>query len=249
MQPGPALHFDHVTVAFGSVVALRDISLDLVGPTSVALVGPNGSGKTTLLRLAAGLVSPSEGVADMTGPAAFVTQQHAHRPWMPLTAREIVEMGRYGDRGLMRRLRRADHDAIAEAVDRSEVADILGRQFGDLSGGQQQRVLVARALTQQSSMLLLDEPITGLDLASQERILEIVDDEVARGTLVLLSTHHLDEAHRCDRAMLLDTRVIADGPPQEVLVAENLREAYGSRVITADAGKALLLDDHGHDHP
>ena len=155
----------------------------------------------------------------------------------PLSVDEVLRMGRYAARGLVGRLRRDDHDAIDAAATRLEVDELRHRSFGDLSGGQRQRVLVAQALASQPGLLLLDEPITGLDLPSQARILEVVHDEVTRGGTVVLSTHHLGEARRTDRVMLLAGCVVADGPPATVLQREHLAEA------AAEASALIELAD------
>jgi ABC-type cobalamin/Fe3+-siderophores transport system ATPase subunit len=156
-------------------------------------------------------------------------------------------MGRYQRRGLLGRLRRDDRECIDWAADQLEVAGLRRRSFGDLSGGQQQRVLVAQALASRPDLLLLDEPITGLDLPSQLRILEVIARHAANGGTVVFSTHHLVEARRADRVMLLAGCVLADGPPDEVLVPTLLAEAFGGRLIRDD-GTSIVVDDHGHDH-
>lgn len=240
-----------VSVSFGQHLALDNLSFELTTGSSVALVGPNGSGKTTLLNLLAGLASPTSGTIESAPSAAYVLQHGAHSGWLPLTVDEVLAMSRFGHRGLWRRLRSVDRAAIHNAADRLEVGDLRRRQFGDLSGGQQQRVLVAHAIAQEADLLLLDEPITGLDMASQDRILEVVEDEVRNGRTVALSTHHLDEARHCDRAMLLSTKLIALDHPDVVLTEEHLRAAYGSRLLgTHDhhdhPTDLLLIDDHGH---
>ena len=184
------------SVRFGDVLALAPTDLTVRASTSMALVGANGSGKSTLLKLLAGLISPSEGRverADGVG-VAFVAQQHGHHRWLPLMVDEVLRMGTYRGRPLVQRIRsdqRAEIDAIA---DRLEVGDLRRRAFGELSGGQRQRVLVAQALIGSPRLLLLDEPITGLDLASQQRILTVIGEEVAGGSAVVYSTHHLEEA-------------------------------------------------------
>jgi zinc/manganese transport system ATP-binding protein len=245
----PIVEATDACVHYGSVVALAPSSLTIESGTSTALVGPNGSGKSTLLGLLAGLVRPTAGtVAQAPGVrVAFVgQQQHQHR-WMPLSVEDVLRMGRYAERGLLRRLRPSDHTAIAASARRLDVADLRHRPFGELSGGQRQRVLVAQALAASPGLLLLDEPITGLDLASQERILEIIASEAAAGTAVVISTHHLGEARRTDRVVLLAGCVIADGAPGEVLRPELLSEAFGNRLITSGAA-ALVVDEHGHAH-
>lgn len=249
-DPAPAnrmIEVRDVTVRFGPRVALDAGSLRFGAGTSVALVGPNGSGKTTLLRLLAGLADPTTGsVGRAAGThVAYVAQhQHQHR-WMPLTVDEVLRMSRYGRRGLLGPLRRDDKEAIAVAAGRLDVTDLRHRRFGELSGGQRQRVLVASALATRADAVLLDEPITGLDLPSQHRILDVIVEERDAGRLVVLSTHDLDEARQCDRIVLLAGRVVADGPPPEVLTRGFLSEAFGSHLVD-DARTLQVIDDHGH---
>jgi ABC-type Mn2+/Zn2+ transport system ATPase subunit len=134
-------------------------------------------------------------------------------------------------------------------MERLEVADLGKRTFGDLSGGQRQRVLVATAIAGEVRTVLLDEPITGLDLPSQRLILDVVDEERARGRLVMLSTHHLDEAEHCDRVLLLNTSVVADGPPETVLVHGPLAEAFGVHAVRIEGDELEVMDEHGHGTP
>lgn len=240
--------FDDVSVRYGDLVALDRTSATFDASTSVALVGANGSGKSTVLRLLAGLLEPSTGsvVRQPDVEASFVAQQHGHHSWMPLPVIEVLQMGCYRRRGLLGRINRSDRAEIRHVAGRLEIADLLSRAFGELSGGQRQRVLVAQALIGMPALLLLDEPITGLDLPSQETILRIVDEEVARGACVVFSTHHLEEAKRASRVMLLAGCVIADGEAQDVLVPEMLALAFGGRLLRV--GDAVLVDDHGHGH-
>lgn len=243
---------DDLTVRFGHRTAL-DIDHLALGPRStVAVMGPNGSGKTTLLRLLAGLVEPTAGTIERGGPAgepapevAYIGQHQHQHPWMPLTVAEVVRMGRYRQRGLLRPLDRSDRAVVTDAAARLGVDELLRRSFGELSGGQRQRVLMAAALANRPTVLLLDEPITGLDLPSQQLILDIIDEERDRGRLVVLTTHHLDEARHCARVILLNTTVVADGAPDEVLTPTHLAAAFGPRMVS----DTQLFDDHGHgDH-
>jgi ABC-type Mn2+/Zn2+ transport system ATPase subunit len=235
------------SVRYGDIVALAPTSLSVASGSSVALVGSNGSGKSTLLGLLARLVAPTTGTVELIGRprVSFVAQQHQHHRWMPLTVHEVLTMGRFRRLGLVRPVGRADRDAIAAASERLEVVDLARRSFGELSGGQRQRVLVAQALVDLPDLLLLDEPITGLDLASQETILSVLRDETARGGTVVFSTHHLDEARQADRVVLLAGEVVADGPPAEALRPELLAAAFGGRVLRIN-GSTIVLDDHGH---
>ena len=240
-------------VRHGAVRALDEVTITFTPGTGTALMGANGSGKTTLLDCLAGLTVPTSGTVDTKGHRIAYVRQHLPHGWMPLTVREVVTMGRFGHRGLFGRLKVDDRDAIDRAARRLDVHDLFARQFGELSGGQRQRVMVAQALAAEPTVLLLDEPLTGLDIPSQERILSVVEEETARGTILVLSTHHLDEARHCDQVALLAGRVVALGSPDDVLVPDRLRETFGPRTLgdhdAHDHEHALLvLDDHGHDH-
>jgi len=226
---------------FGSRVALAPTDLACPRSESVAVIGANGSGKSTLLKLMAGLIKPTDGDVEVEGAVAFVGQHQHHHQWMPLSVEEVLRMGRY--RSWIGRIGRADRIAIDLAAEQLDIADLSKRSFGALSGGQRQRVLVAKAVATQSDVLLLDEPITGLDLPSQQIILDVIDDHAARGGAAVFTTHHLGEARRADRVLLLAGCVLADGSPDEVLVPELLAEAFGGRMV---AGEAVVVDEHHH---
>ncbi|MCY3578629.1 MAG: metal ABC transporter ATP-binding protein [bacterium] len=258
--------FDEVAAKYGNGhVALTRITCQFEHGTSTALVGPNGSGKTTLLRLMCGLAQPSDGKIspDPSEKAvALVAQQHGQRGWMPLTVSNVLRMSRFRDRGLIKRFGPADRTIIEDAAKRLGVSDLGKRQFGELSGGQRQRVLVAQALAHAADVLLLDEPITGLDMPSQETILRIIDEERRRGRIVVISTHHMDEAELCDQVILLANRIVASGTPGEVLTNKNMQEAFGLRMAHGDKencvfhgehddhadGVIHVFSDHGHGH-
>ncbi|MGH9139182.1 MAG: metal ABC transporter ATP-binding protein [Acidimicrobiales bacterium] len=243
----PTIAAKDVCVHYGSTVGLAPSTLSIPAGQSVALVGPNGSGKSTLLLVLAGLLRPTSGTVT-TRPGtrlSFVAQHQAQHRWMPISVSEVLRMGRYGARGLLGRLGHDDRVAIADAAERMGVAGMLRRPYGELSGGQRQRVLVAQALVAKPDLLLLDEPITGLDLVSQQRILDLIADETAAGTTVVLSTHHLGEARHADRVLLLAGCVVADGSPEDVLRPPLLAEAFGNRLVRTNQG-AVVVDDHGH---
>ena len=250
-----SLRAQGVTVSYGSRPALSDITIQLPVGSVTALIGPNGSGKTTLLHVLAGLITPDSGAVEGPDRVAYMPHQHGIGMWMPLTVREVIGMGLYRLRGLFGRLTAADRGRVRDVAELLEVADLLGRQFGELSTGQRQRVLMAQAIVQEADLLLLDEPITGLDMASQTRILEVIETERARGAIVVLSTHHLDEARHCDHVLLLANHLVAQGSPDSVLTAEILQASYEGRIVhtTGDccdhpADRLVVLDDHGHGH-
>ncbi len=229
-------HLHDVRVSFGPCHVLETGDLKLEDASSVALMGPNGSGKTTLLRVLSGLQRPTSGRMESLGDVrvGFVCQHHQPHPFMPMTVQEVLTIGRYRSRGLLKRFRRSDKEAVRVAAERLDVAHLRQRSFGELSGGQRQRVMVAMVLASDYDCLLFDEPITGLDLPSQTTILEVIEAERAAGHLVVMSTHHLQEARRCDRVLLLKGMVLADGPPDEVLTDANLTAAFGGEVVARD---------------
>jgi manganese transport system ATP-binding protein len=242
----------------GGRVALRVDELALPVGQVTALVGPNGSGKSTLLHAIAGLLSPIAGELTVLGePAArarsrvaYVLQSTEVAEHLPVTVGEVVAMARYPRLGLVRRPKAADRAAVAEALERLELSDLVKRHVGELSGGQRQRVFVAQGLAQAADLLLLDEPVSGLDLASAERIRESVAGERAAGRTVVVSTHDLGEAQTADHVVLLAGRVVAAGPPAAALTPATLADAYGPRLVRLPGG-ALLLDDgahHDHEH-
>jgi ABC-type Mn2+/Zn2+ transport system ATPase subunit len=234
-------------VRYGEIEALAPSTLEFAAGTTVALVGSNGSGKSTLLGLLAGLVTPSVGSVTLRPGlrVSFVAQQHHHHRWIPLTVNEVVRMGCFGKVGLLGRIGKTQRAAGEEVARRLEITDLLRRSYGELSGGQRQRVLMAQALVAAPDLLLLDEPITGLDLASQATILRVIAEESARGATVVFSTHHLDEARRADRVILLAGQVVADGTAEEALRPELLARAFAGRVLQVD-GSTVVMDDHGH---
>lgn len=230
-------------------MALEDVSFDIDGGAAVAVIGANGSGKSTLLRTIAGLQKPAAGTVDTGGAdVAMVLQTTTVDASLPITVLETVRMARAAVLGPWRRSRTEDRAAVADAMARLEVTDLAERTLHDLSGGQRQRVLVAQGLAQGAPILLLDEPVTGLDLVSRDVILGVIADEAAAGSIVCTSTHDLDEARRCDHVVLLATRLVAQGSPNEVLTEANLRDAFHGRVLRLPDGQLLVDDAHLHHH-
>ncbi len=249
-----AIALDGVAIARGGRTVLGVESLR-IGPGLTVLVGPNGSGKSTLLHAIAGLLDVAGSVTVLgTSPlvarprVAYVLQAQQLPERLLVTAREVVALARAARLGPFRRFQRRDHDAVDAALDRLELTDLAGRHLAELSGGQRQRVFLAQGLAQEADVLLLDEPVAGLDLASSGRIAAVIDDERRRGRIVVVATHDLDEAGRADQAVLLAGRVVAHGSPSDVLVPANLRAAYGGRLVDLGGGRFLTDDDDAHDH-
>lgn len=233
--------------SYGDVVAVSNVNIEVFDSCSLAVIGPNGSGKSTLLGLLAGTVPASSGTASINGPApALVLQATNVDQSLPITVRDTVALARYPSLGLFRRFGAEDKAAIASAMERLQVDDLANTQLHDLSGGQRQRVLVAQGIAQESDVLLLDEPVNGLDVTSRSIIMELIDEEVAAGRSVVVTTHSLEEAQRCHQVLLLNSSPIAYGAPDQVLSETHLREAFGGNFTKV--GNKFVLDDPHHHH-
>jgi manganese transport system ATP-binding protein len=240
-----------VVLAHGDHVAVASSSLRIPPGCIVACIGPNGSGKSTLLDAVTGLMKVRSGTLRVfgeppgAGDVAYVFQTTDTPAHLPLTVREVVTMGRYRTAGLIGRLGADGRAAVDSAMARTGVADLAGRQLLELSGGQRQRVLVAQGLASGARLLVLDEPMTGLDVVSRQRILEVMAEERDAGRTVVFSTHDLAEASTADQIVLLAGRVVAAGTPSQVLTEEHLVEAYRGRLVDV-AGVRLIDDPHHH---
>ncbi len=228
-------------VGFGVVVdyaghrALNNATFTIPAGKITAIIGPNGSGKTTLLNAISGLNPLAGGELTVLGTApsvasaeiSYVLQYTTIPAGTPLTVREAVGMGRYPSVGLFKRFRTTDKQRIASSMAQLDIEDLAGRHLFELSGGQKQRVYVAQGITQDHQLLLLDEPLTGLDMNSAKVIDRIIHHEPERGCTVVLTTHDLEEARAADHVLLMKGTVVASGPPETVLTAANLQYAYG----------------------
>lgn len=225
--------------------------------SSVAIIGPNGSGKSSILHAITNLLAveaehfsvlgraPDDALVDV----AYVLQHLPITPGMPLTVREVVQMGRYPTLGLFRRPRHLDRERVAEAMDRLDVSELAERNIASLSGGQRQRVFVAQALAQDHRLLLLDEPLTGLDAPSARVIDDLIHREPEEGCTVIYTTHDLEEARAADYVILTAGIVVAFGTPEEVLTPAHLAKAYGLGVLHPENITPGALLDVGHENP
>ncbi len=236
----PVLETDGLTAAYGREVVLRDVNLCLNANQLVGLIGPNGAGKSSLLKAILGVVSYNGRITLEGQPAelnrrslSYVPQRENVRWDFPVSVSDVVMMGRYRRLGWLRRPGQADRALVAEALAQVEMSEFSQRQINQLSGGQQQRVFLARALVQQGSIMLLDEPLTGIDSASQEVIMRLLLHLREQGKLIVMATHDLVAAAEvCDTCALLNHTLIAFGPAQQVLQPEILSATFGRRVLT-----------------
>lgn len=234
--------------------ALRDASFDIPMGTITALVGVNGSGKSTLFKSIMGFVPVAQGSISVMGQSvgaalkknviAYVPQAEEVDWSFPVLVEDVVMMGRYGHMNFMRMAREADHKAVANALERVGMMEFRKRQIGELSGGQKKRVFLARALAQESKVILLDEPFTGVDVKTEEAIIELLRQMRDEGCLMLVSTHNLGSVQEfCDRTILIKGTILAHGLTEKVFTQENLKRAFGGVLRHFVLGGADLHDD------
>ncbi|MGB0613237.1 MAG: metal ABC transporter ATP-binding protein [Miltoncostaeaceae bacterium] len=250
----PILKIEGLEVAVDDKPILKGVDLEVPQGEVHALMGPNGSGKSTLLRTIAGLIPPVAGTLQVQGcdPGArgvgvsYLSQSHEQGFLLPIRARDVVRMGRWPARGLTGRLR-ADDDALVDgAMHAMGIHDLADMPLGMLSGGQCQRVHLAQAVCRDAGLLLLDEPTAGLDAASRERYLFLMDAQRARGAAIVTATHDVREARRADLVLIVAERVVACGAPDEALTPASLADAFG--VVIEDGGATVIDPHHGHEH-
>jgi len=246
-----AVRASDLLLSYGSLVAVNKSSFTIPEGTLTAVIGPNGSGKSTLLNAIAGLHPPRSGSIDVPARAegshriAYVLQTTKVNDALPISVREVVAMGRYAEAGAYRPLSDRDRKAVADAMERTGITDLASKHLHHLSGGQRQRVFVAQGLAQDHDILLLDEPLTGIDLPTAQAIDSVIHDELNEGCTVIMTTHDLSEAQFADHVLLLSGRVVAAGPPDQVLTTEHLTDAYGPSLQHVGEG-GIFIDDPAH---
>ncbi|RWO23751.1 MAG: manganese/iron ABC transporter ATP-binding protein [Mesorhizobium sp.] len=252
---GDGLAVRGATVTYrNGLTALRDASFEIPTGTITALVGVNGSGKSTLFKAIMGFVRLAKGEILVLGrPAAAALRKNvvAYVPqaeevdWdFPVLVEDVVMMGRYGHMGMMRIPKAADREAVTSALARVGMSDFRKRQIGELSGGQKKRVFLARALAQDGRVILLDEPFTGVDVRTEDAIIELLRALRDEGRVMLVSTHNLGSVPEfCDRAVLLRNTVLAYGPTAQTFTQANLEKAFGGVLRHFVLGGAGLHED------
>ncbi len=229
-----------LTVTYRHRPAVHRVSFVAESGSVTGIIGPNGAGKSTVLKAVVGLVKPESGIVTVNGrPLSEVRRSVGYLPqrneldWdYPAQVRDVVGLGRYPYLRFGRRMSNTDQLAIAGALDRVGLSELATRQIGELSGGQQQRMLVARALAQEASTLLLDEPFVGIDAATMAMLSDLLVSLAADGACVVLVNHDLAATSKiCDNAVLLNQRVIAQGPPSQVMTSTWLDETYAANLL------------------
>ncbi|MDQ5822828.1 MAG: metal ABC transporter ATP-binding protein [Chloroflexota bacterium] len=260
----PAVRLRDVAVGYDRTPVLAHTDLDVDWGLIVGVIGPNGAGKSTLIKTILGTLRAWEGTVEVAGHSAssrearqaigYVPQREVVNWDFPVTVADVVMMGRTPRLGWLRFPGSRDRQIVNMALDRVGMSAFAGRQISQLSGGQQQRVFLARALAQGGRLLLLDEPLNGVDAGTQETIGEILRGVRSEGGTVLMATHDLELAAAwCDRLVMVNHAIVGYGPPSEALRPEVLRRTYGGQVLVvpevgngSQGSSAVVPDVHGH---
>ena len=256
----PGLAVSDITVAYrNGTTAIKHASFTIPRGSITALVGVNGSGKSTLFKAIMGFVPLAGGSVDILGVpgrqalkrnlVAYVPQSEDVDWNFPVLVEDVVMMGRYGHMGLLRRPKPVDHQMVTSALERVDLVPFRHRQIGELSGGQKKRVFLARALAQQSEVILLDEPFTGVDVKTEDSIVALLRTLRDEGKVMLVSTHNLGSVPEfCDRTVLVKGTVLASGPTSEIFTRERLEETFGGALRHFVLAGADLHDDDDPRH-
>jgi len=260
------LELDHVSAGYNGSLILTDVSFTVPHGGQLAVVGPNGAGKSTLFKLLVGLLPARSGQVRIHGKplglhqdcVAYVPQREEVDWRFPVTVADVVMMGRFGKQGWLKRATRRDHEIVMNSLAQMGLADFAGHGIHELSGGQQQRVFLARALAQEPHILLMDEPFTGVDIATQETTLALLEQLRQQKVTVMVSTHDLNmAAERFTDVLLINHRLIAIGKPDQVFRSDNLRAAFSGQLLylPETEGGAIVIDqccpggeEHAHTH-
>jgi ABC-type Mn2+/Zn2+ transport system ATPase subunit len=247
----PAVQVDGLSAGYGGPAVLREVSFAVERGRTVCVLGPNGGGKTTLFRVLTGELDSLIGAVQVAGRPAYVAQTERTRLDFPVSAFDVALMGSLAQGRWWLPPRRPQRDAANRALERVGLAAQADFAFGELSGGQRQRALLARSLVQDARVLLLDEPLSGVDPASAQLIDAVFNQLRTEGKTLLVSSHDVESARGFDLVLCLNGRQVAFGPPAEVLDRATLEETYGRELIVLDAAgpaSAITIQHHGHHH-
>jgi ABC-type Mn2+/Zn2+ transport system ATPase subunit len=249
----PLLDLEGITVRYETGTVLEQISFQVTPGNAVAVVGPNGAGKTTLFKVIAGIQDPDQGLVQVSGHEpgghtciSYVPQRTQVDWTFPATVADVVMMGRINQMGPFLWPQKSDWDVVRRSLDFVNLGAYAKRQISELSGGQQQRMFIARALAQEAELMLLDEPLNGLDVPAQEKILEILNTLKGQQVAVMISMHDLRlAAEQFDQVMLLNKYLLGYGPPEDVFTRELLLKAYQGHLhfVEGDFDTLAIGDD------
>jgi ABC-type Mn2+/Zn2+ transport system ATPase subunit len=247
----PAVAAEDLSAGYGGRPVLREVSFAAAPGQTVCVLGPNGGGKTTLFRALTGELPPLAGQVRLSGRPAYVAQTERTRLDFPVSAFDVALMGGLAHGRWWLPPGKGDRAAARAALERVGLAGEGDVPFGELSGGQRQRALLARALVQDSSVLLLDEPLAGVDPASAQLIDAVFAELRGEGRTLLVSSHDVEGARGFDLVLCLNGRQVAFGSPAEALDRATIEATYGRELIVLDeygAARAVTIQHHEHEH-
>lgn len=251
----PILRLKDITVEYDSGIALDKLNFELHASDIVGVIGPNGAGKSTLFKVIAGVIQPNSGKVEIYGSQpsghiciGYVPQRSQVDMQFPVNVSEVVMMGRVGKIGFGNRPGKQDWEIVHHALDVVNLSDMEKRQISQLSGGQQQRVFIAQSLAQEAELMLMDEPLTGLDITSQNDIFNVIEKLKSRGVTMMISIHDLKiAASHFPKLMLINHNVKSFGSPQEVCTSQTLLDAYGGQLhFVTDRIDTVTFNQGGH---
>ncbi|HEY7453118.1 MAG TPA: metal ABC transporter ATP-binding protein [Thermoleophilaceae bacterium] len=248
---GAAVAADGLAVGYGGAPVLEGVSFSAAAGRSVCVLGPNGGGKTTLFLALLGELEPLAGGIELSGRPAYMAQTERTRLDFPVTALDVAVMGTLAQGRWWLPPGRSEREAARAALDRVGLAEQADVRFGELSGGQRQRALLARALVQDAPVLLLDEPLSGVDPASATLIAAVFAELRAEGRTLLVASHDVESARSFDLVLCLNGRQVAFGEPAATLDRATLQATYGHELIVLEGGRGAVTiqhHEHGHEH-
>ncbi len=245
----PVVIADHVELGYGGEVVLGGLEFAVPTGSRVGILGPNGGGKTTLFRALLGEITPLSGGLEVNATSATVAQTDRSRLDYPVSALDVATMGSLARLPWWKRPGKTERSRALEALAEVDLADLARTRFGDLSGGQRQRVLIARTLTADADLLLLDEPFTGLDSKNEERLERLIDRLASSGHTVMIATHEVEQAERWDLVLCLNRTQVSFGDPAVAISKPVLEATYGGHIVEIPGQPNLgVLPAHHHHH-